>query len=167
MSTRRASKDRASAVSFEELRVRNCSIKRALDVVGEKWTLLVIREALYGASRFEEFLAKVECSRAVLSDRLATLVEHGVLRQEPYREVGQRERRQYLLTEKGYDLFFAVVALMQWGDRWEADDAGGPVVFRHRDCDELVHIEMRCADDHRCIGGDTYYTPAPQLTNDG
>src|SRR3979490_452105 len=82
----------AQPASFEELRVRDCSIKRTLDVIGEKWTLLVIREALYGARRFEEFLTNVGCARTLLSERLATLVEHGVLQREPYREPGQRER---------------------------------------------------------------------------
>jgi DNA-binding HxlR family transcriptional regulator len=74
--------EEAVPASFEELRVRDCSIKRTLDVIGEKWTLLVIREALYGARRFEQFLANVGCGRTLLSERLATLVEHGVLQRE-------------------------------------------------------------------------------------
>jgi len=93
--------------------------------------------------------ANVGCARTLLSERLATLVEHGVLRREPYREAGQRERHQYLLTEKGHDLFAALVALMHWGDRWEAGPDGGPVVVRHRDCNQPVHVELRCAHDHR------------------
>jgi DNA-binding HxlR family transcriptional regulator len=104
--------EEAGPANFEELRVRDCSIKRTLDVVGEKWTLLVLREAFYGARRFEEFLANVGCARTLLSERLATLVEHGVLRREAYREPGQRERHQYVLTEKGHDLFAALVVLM-------------------------------------------------------
>ena len=123
--------EEAGPASFEELRVRDCSIKRTLDVIGEKWTLLVLREAFYGARRFEQFLANVGCARTLLSERLATLVEHGVLQREPYREAGQRERHQYLLTEKGHDLFAALVVLMHWGDRWEAGPQGGPVVVRH------------------------------------
>src|SRR6266446_189188 len=98
----------AELATFEEIRIRDCSIKRALDVVGEKWTLLVIREAFYGARRFEQFLANVGCARTLLSERLATLVEHGVLHREPYREPGQRERHEYILTEKGHDLFAAL-----------------------------------------------------------
>src|SRR5246127_2381822 len=107
--------EEAGPASFDELRVRDCSIKRTLDVIGEKWTLLVLREAFYGARRFEQFLANVGCARTLLSERLATLVEHGVLQREPYREPGQRERHQYLLTEKGHDLFAAVTALMRGG----------------------------------------------------
>ena len=118
--------DEAGPASFEELRVRDCSIKRTLDVVGEKWTLLVLREAFYGARRFEEFLANVGCARTLLSERLATLVEHGVLHREPYRESGQRERHEYLLTEKGRDLFAALVVLMQWGTDGKPATREGP-----------------------------------------
>jgi DNA-binding HxlR family transcriptional regulator len=141
--------EEAGPAIFEELGVRDCSIQRTLDVVGEKWTLLVIREAFHGTRRFEQFLTNVGCSRTPLSERLATLVAHGVLHREPYREPGQRERHQYLLTEKGRDLFAALVALMQWGDRWQAGPQGGPVVIRHRDCGEPVHVELRDANDHR------------------
>ena len=142
--------EEAGPASFEELRVRDCSIKRTLDVIGEKWTLLVLREAFYGARRFEQFLANVGCARTLLSERLATLVEHGVLQREPYREAGQRERHQYLLTEKGHDLFAALVVLMQWGDRWEAGPQGGPVVVRHCECGQPVHVELRCLTTIAC-----------------
>src|SRR6201998_636043 len=125
--------EEAERASFEELRVRDCSIKRTLDVIGEKWTLLVLREAFYGATRFEQFLANVGCARTLLSERLATLVEHGVLQREPYRGAGQRERHQYLLTAKGHDLFAALVVLMHWGDRGECGARGAPVVVRHRE----------------------------------
>src|SRR5246500_813834 len=141
--------EEAGPASFEELRAWDCSINCTLDVIGEKWTLLVIRAALYGARRFEQFLANVGCARTLLSERLATLVEHGVLQRQAYRETGQRERHQYLLTEKGHDLFAALVVLMHWGDRWEAGPEGGPVVVRHRGCGQPVHVELRCADDHR------------------
>ena len=80
----------------------------------------------YGARHCEQFLTNVGCARTLLSERLATLVEHGVLQREPYREPGQRERHRRLLTEKGHDLFAAVTALMHWGDRWEAGPQGGP-----------------------------------------
>src|SRR5262249_33055420 len=156
----------AGPASFEELQVRDCSIKRTLDVIGEKWTLLVLREAFAGATRFEQFLANVGCARTLLSERLATLVEHGVLQREPYREAGQRERHQYLLTEKGHDLFRAWVAVMHWGDRWEATPQGGPVVVRPRDGGEPVHVELRCANDHRVFGvEETASGPRPGLTD--
>ena len=102
----------------------NCSIKRALEVVGEKWTLLIMREAFYGAHRFDEFQARTGCARNILSERLTTLTEAQLLDRVPYREPGQRERHEYRLTDKGMDLITAVIALMQWGDRWQADPDG-------------------------------------------
>lgn len=89
---------------------------RALAVVGDHWTLLVLREAFYGVRRFDEMRAHLEVSRAVLTARLAALVEHGVLERVPYRASGQRTRFEYQLTRKGEDLLTVLVALMQWGD---------------------------------------------------
>jgi DNA-binding HxlR family transcriptional regulator len=158
--------EEAQPASFDEVRLRDCSIKRALDIVDERWTLLVLREAFYGARRFEQFLANVGCARTLLSERLATLVEHGVLQREPYREAGQRERHEYILTEKGHDLFAALVVLMQWGDRWEAGPQGGPLVTRHRDCGEPVNVELRCAHDHRIFEAEeTEIQPRPDLVD--
>lgn len=140
----------------------NCSVKRALDVVGEKWTLLVLREAFYGARRFEEFQSRLGCARNLLSERLATLVEAGVMRRLPYREPGQRERNEYRLTEKGLDLLPAVVALMAWGDRWEADPEGPAVEITHRDCGHPVELVLRCSHDHVPLSArDTQPRPGP------
>ncbi len=125
----------------------NCSVKRALDIVGEKWTLLVLREAFYGARRFEQFQAHVGCARNVLSERLNTLVDGGVLRRVPYREPGHRERHEYRLTDKGLDLLPAIVALMQWGDRWEADPEGPPVEIVHGDCGRPVELVLQCSNE--------------------
>jgi DNA-binding HxlR family transcriptional regulator len=126
----------------------NCSVKRTLEIVGEKWTFLVLREAFYGARRFEQFHEGVGCARNVLTDRLATLVEHGLMQRQPYREPGVRQRDEYRLTEKGVDLFPAIVALMQWGDRWVADAAGPPVELSHRDCGKAVRVVLQCEDGH-------------------
>ncbi|MBV9090610.1 MAG: helix-turn-helix transcriptional regulator [Mycobacteriaceae bacterium] len=129
----------------------NCSIKRALEVVGEKWTLLVMREAFYGARRFDQFQARIGCARNVLSERLATLTEAGLLTRAPYREPGQRERHEYRLTGKGLDLITAVIALMQWGDRWQADADGPPVEVLHRDCGHRVEAILRCPHDNTLL----------------
>lgn len=99
----------------------NCSIARTLEVVGEWWALLVVREAFYGVRRFDDFQARLGIARNVLSTRLATLVEHGVLERRQYQD--HPPRCEYRLTEKGRALFPVMVTLMQWGDRWEA---GGP-----------------------------------------
>ena len=149
MARRSSDIEEAELATFEEIRIRDCSIKRTLDVVGEKWTLLVIREAFYGAHRFEQFLANVGCARTLLADRFATLVEHGVLRREPYREPGQRERHEYYLTEKGQALHLAMAVLKEWGDHWEAGPQGGPMVVRHRDCGAPVRLQLTCAEGHQ------------------
>jgi DNA-binding HxlR family transcriptional regulator len=126
----------------------NCSIAATLQIVGEKWTLLVLREAFFGVTRFAEFHRALGCARNVLSARLKTLVEEGLLFQRPYREPGSRIRHEYHLTEKGLDLFPVLVALMQWGDRWSADAAGPQVALSHRDCGQPACVELRCAAGH-------------------
>jgi DNA-binding HxlR family transcriptional regulator len=126
----------------------NCSIRRTLDIVGEKWTLLVLREAFYGVRRFADFHRALGCARNLLSARLRTLVEEGILSQKPYQEPGSRVRFEYRLTEKGMELFPALVALMHWGDRWTAHAEGPPVSMRHRDCGSEVSVELRCGKGH-------------------
>ena len=110
---------------------QNCSIARALEVLGERWTLLVIREAFLGTRRFEGFLERMDIARNVLAARLSRLVEEGVLEKVPYQE--RPPRYEYRLTGKGLDLWPVIVSLLQFGDRYYAP-AGPPVVLRHRDC---------------------------------
>ena len=125
-----------------------CTIARTLDVVSTRSAFLILREAFYGTTRFDDFVQRVGISEPVTAARLRELVDHGLLEHEDYREPGQRTRRRYRLTAKGADLFPALVALMQWGDRW-IDAGGGPVELRHRDCGEHVGVELRCAAGHR------------------
>jgi len=122
----------------------NCSLGRALELVGERWTMLVMREAFLGARRFDDFQRLTGCARNVLAARLAKLVDSGIFERVPYREPNQRARHEYLLTEKGRDLATAVVALVQWGDRWEADAAGPPVVVGHRRCGSETRAAVVC-----------------------
>jgi DNA-binding HxlR family transcriptional regulator len=126
----------------------NCSIRRTLDIVGEKWTLLVLREAFYGVRRFDDFHRALGCARNILSARLKMLVDEGILSRHPYRDPGARARAEYRLTDKGLELFPALVALMQWGDRWAADPAGPPVEVHHRECGRRVAVELRCTAGH-------------------
>ena len=126
----------------------NCSIRRTLDVVGEKWTLLVLREAFYGVRRFDDFHRAIGCARNILATRLTTLVEHGILERHGYREPGSRPRSEYRLTDKGRELFPALVALLQWGDRWTADAKGAAVELRHAGCGSAIGTELRCAARH-------------------
>ena len=124
-----------------------CSVARALEVVSTRTAFLLLREAFYGTERFDDFAARVGVSDPVAAARLKELVEHGLLVREPYREPGQRTRYAYRLSDKGADLFPALVALMQWGDRWLADD-GPPVEVRHTRCGATVHAELRCECGH-------------------
>jgi DNA-binding HxlR family transcriptional regulator len=124
-----------------------CSIDRAIQLLGTRSTLLILREAHYGTTRFEDFASRVGVSEPVAANRLRELVAEGLLVREPYREPGQRTREEYRLTAKGSDLVTAVTALMQWGDRWLAP-AGGPVALRHEGCGGLVHAELRCERGH-------------------
>jgi len=138
----------------------NCSIQRTLEIVGEKWTLLVLREAFYGVRRFADFHRALGCARNLLSARLKTLVDEGILCQQPYQQPGSRTRVEYRLTDKGQELFPALVALMQWGDRWTADPAGPPVMLRHQACGHQVHAELRCDAGHRPLSArQTQATP--------
>jgi DNA-binding HxlR family transcriptional regulator len=125
-----------------------CSIAAALDVVSARSAFLILREAFYGTTRFDDFAERAGISEPVAAARLRELVAEGLLERETYREPGQRARQQYRLTAKGAELLPALVALMQWGDRW-LDDAGGPVQLRHRDCGERVGVQLRCGADHR------------------
>jgi DNA-binding HxlR family transcriptional regulator len=124
-----------------------CTLAGALDVVTTRSAFLILREAFYGTTRFDDFAERVGISEPVTAARLRELVDDGLLEREDYREPGQRTRRSYRLTEKGAGLFPALAALMQWGDRW-LDDDGGPVELRHRDCGEPVAVELRCAAGH-------------------
>ena len=129
-----------------------CSVAGTLAVVGEKWSLLVLREAFLGVRRFADFQRILGAPRAVLTDRLATLVEHGILARVPYQADGERQRHEYRLTQKGLDLYPTLVALMQWGDRYLAEDTRVPVELHHRDCGEPVRLALVCDGGHFLTG---------------
>jgi DNA-binding HxlR family transcriptional regulator len=123
----------------------NCSIGRSLEILGEWWTLLVLRDAFFGVRRFEDFVADLRISRGILTDRLATLVEHGVLERRRYQQ--RPDRYEYRLTDKGRDLFPVVMALMRWGDKWlsAAEVGGPPVIITHAACGHDVNGPFVCA----------------------
>ena len=126
----------------------NCSIARTLAVLGDRWTLLVLREAFYGVRRFEDFQRRLGVARDVLTVRLNRLVDEGVLERVPYREAGQRRRHEYRLTAKGLDAYPILVALLAWGDRHKADPEGPALELTHADCGAPVHAELRCEHGH-------------------
>ena len=129
--------------------VDTCTIGRAMAILGERWTVVVLREIFTGVRRFDDMRVRTGIPRQVLADRLASLVGHGLLRREPYREPGARVRHEYRLTAMGFDLYPVLIAVGAWGDRYLADPDGPPLQFAHRDCGAPVRAELRCADGHR------------------
>ena len=127
----------------------NCTIAAAVRLIGDKWTFLVLREAFNGVRRFDDMRRRTQAPRQVLSDRLAKLVVEGLLRRVPYQEHGQRARLEYRLTEKGLDLYPVLIALMEWGDRYENSGEGPQVLLTHRDCGAPVGLRLTCADGHQ------------------
>jgi DNA-binding HxlR family transcriptional regulator len=126
----------------------NCAIGAAVDIIGERPTFLVLREAFNGVRRFDDMRRRTGMPRQVLSDRLARLVREDLLRKVPYQDAGQRTRHEYRLTSKGLDLYPVLVALMEWGDRHALGPAGPQVMLRHRDCGEPVRLRLSCQTGH-------------------
>lgn len=125
----------------------SCPIARTFETVGTKSALVILREAFYGATRFEEFVERTGISEPVVAARLRELSAEGLLDKVPYQEPGQRTRNGYRLTEKGGDLLPVLVAMMRWGDRWLFPD-GARVELTHSDCGSPVHAELRCEAGH-------------------
>jgi DNA-binding HxlR family transcriptional regulator len=121
-------------------------------VIGEKWTLLIIRDAANGVRRFDDFRRHVGLSEAVLSDRLKRLVTAGILETREYQEPGQRRRHEYRLTPKGWDLLPVLIALRQWGDKHLAEPDDERWELQHRECGHPVRAEIRCSHDDGRIG---------------
>lgn len=141
----------------------NCSIAAALGEVGERWSLLILREAIMGSTRFDEFQANLGVARNILSDRLASLVRHGVLRRDP--SPGNARIHHYRLTAKGRDLLPVLVALMQWGDRWLHAEIGAPVLLSDRVTHRgISQIAVATAEGVPLAAGDILILPGPGAT---
>jgi DNA-binding HxlR family transcriptional regulator len=132
-----------------------CSIERAFGVVGTRSAVLLLREAFYGATRFDDLARRAGLTDAAASTRLKELVAAGILAREPYREPGRRTRHEYVLTESGRELFPLLVGLLRWGDRHAAAVPGGPVRFEHEGCGAPLEVEVRCAAGHRVTPEET------------
>jgi DNA-binding HxlR family transcriptional regulator len=120
---------------------QNCSVAKSLELVGERWTMLVVREVFLGNRRFDEMASRLGIARNVLTARLGRLVEEGVLERVRYQE--RPERFEYRLTEKGIDLWPVIVSLVQFGDQYYAPD-GPPLVMTHKDCGGSVDAHRTC-----------------------
>ena len=131
-----------------EWSVANCTIGAAMAILGEKWTVVVLREVFNGIRRFDDMRERTGVPRQVLTNRLGMLVDNGVLRRVPYREPGARARDEYRLTEKGFDLYPLLVAVREWGDRYLSGPEGPPLDTIHRDCGAPVHAVLVCESGH-------------------
>jgi len=119
-----------------------CSIAASLDIVGDRWTILILRDSFRGLHRFDEFRRDLEIPRAVLADRLRRLVDAGVLVRRQYSEHPPRD--EYRLTDMGRELSPILVGLMQWGDRWLGGPDGPPTVLVHEPCGTEVDLRFHC-----------------------
>lgn len=141
----------------------SCQIMRTLDIVGEKWSLLIVRDLLRGRSRFSEFRASLGVPSDVLTARLATLVERGIVEKRPYREQGARERFSYHLTPAGEGLRMVLAALIQWGD--EFDPAPRGVAARVVDADTRAPVSVGYFDERGTRATAIAIAPGPAATN--
>jgi DNA-binding HxlR family transcriptional regulator len=120
-----------------------CSIARTLDVIGEPWSPLILRNLYVGITRFERMQEDLGISRKVLAERFRWLVSHGVVERREYSS--RPTRYEYALTEKGRELCDLLLVMVRWGDRWLAGEAGPPVLYRHHACGEISHVELHCS----------------------
>ena len=125
-----------------------CSIDAAFGVLGTRSAVLLLREAYYGATRFDEFVRRAGITEAVAATRLRDLVDVGVLERRPYRQPGARTREEYVLTPAGAELMPVLLALMQWGDRHLAGQPGPPLLVSHAGCGAAAGVEVRCQSGH-------------------
>jgi DNA-binding HxlR family transcriptional regulator len=126
-----------------------CSIARTLALVGDRWTLLMLRDIANGVGRFDELASHLGIARNVLSRRLARLVQAGLVQRTAYRDAGARERHEYRLTGPGRELMPILLAFMEWGDRNLAGPEGPPAVVRHADCGARIRVSVTCEEGHQ------------------
>ncbi len=127
-----------------------CSVARAMDIVGELWAFMIIRNVFLGVRRFEGLRANLAISRKVLTERLELLVARGILERRAYQD--RPPRHEYRLTPMGVDLFPVLMALARWGDRWLDEGSGAPIEFVHRKCGQATTARVVCAHCGEDIG---------------
>ena len=131
-------------MQWNELAKEDCSLARSLAVVGDRWTLLVLREAFLRTRRFDEVEEKLGIARRVLSERLALLVDEGILKKVPYQD--SPPRFEYRLTDKGLDLYPVIISLVHWGDRHYAGKKGAPMLHTHKACGHDFKSVLTCSE---------------------
>ena len=131
-------------MKWHELSEQHCSVARSLAVVGDRWTLMIVRDLFLGATQFEQLRRSLKISRTVLTDRLNLLETEGVVTKRPYQEKPTRYR--YLLTTKGMDLYPIIMTLVSWGDKHYAGEEGPPVLYEHRTCGHDFKPVLTCSE---------------------
>lgn len=121
-----------------------CSIARTMDVIGEPWSPLIVRNIYVGINRFDQLQQSLGISRKVLAERLRWLTANGVLERREYSH--RPARYEYLLTGKGRELVEVLMVMVAWGDKWLAGEAGPPVLYRHHACGQIGHAELHCSE---------------------
>ncbi|MER5915288.1 helix-turn-helix domain-containing protein [Streptomyces sp. NPDC001982] len=132
-------------MEWRELDLGNCSVAATLGLIGERWTLLILREVFAGLHRFDEIAEHLGVSRRVLTERLGQLVDAGLLERRSYQEAGRRARQEYHLTSPAHDLQWILAALLQYGDTHLGGPEGPPTLLNHAGCGGQVHVELRCS----------------------
>jgi DNA-binding HxlR family transcriptional regulator len=125
--------------------MRHCNLARSFELIGDRWTLLILRSAMYGVCRFDDFQADLDVPRSVLSNRLAGLVESGIVERREYREEGQRARVEYPLTKMGRGLALPFFAMTEWGDKWLGDGVS-PLTLRSKTSGQKFAVAL--VDEH-------------------
>ncbi len=129
---------------WDDINQQACSVARALSVVGERWTMLIIRDAFFGTRRFDQFQGNLGITRHRLSERLGKLVEAGVLVKVPYND--RPVRYEYRLTRKGLALYPVLMSLARWGDEWMDKGEGAPLEYVHQKCGHKTHATLTCSE---------------------
>jgi len=129
---------------WNSLEEEQCSVARTIAVIGDRWTLLVLRDCFLRVRRFEDFQTRIGVTRHVLADRLRKLVRHGVLRRVPYQ--ARPKRHEYILTQKGLDLYPIILAIVHWGDVHMVDERGRPRLHEHKSCRKMFDPVMVCSE---------------------
>lgn len=152
----------AATPECRDVDLANGSLRRAAEVVGDKWVMMIVRDAMIGVTRFDVLRTRLGCSAPILSDRLRRLVREDILVPVPYQEPGKRTRYEYRLTHKGAALFQALAAIMQWGDAYLPGPDRGAFSVRHHGCGCVVDAAPHCAVDGTAIEvGEVYLAPGP------
>lgn len=143
----------------------NCSLADSLNLIGEWWTILILRESFFGTRRFEDFQQQLGIARNILTARLSTLCDNGILERVPVKQGAKRH--EYRLTTMGRDLLTVIIALTQWGDRWLRQDQGAPVIFVERESGEVIpEVRIRAKDGRQLKTRDLAMIPGPGATDE-